>query len=116
MRRSCRSLAISRPLYDAAIRCLSLRHKEGSMVVRFYAVAFIALASLLLGGTGAARAGDDYSNPQSGDSYSPPDAGEQPSQPDDNAPPPEDDSATAPDDSGGEDSGEDASPPSDQPE
>jgi hypothetical protein len=72
------------------------------MVVRFYAVARIALASLLLGGTGIARAGDDYSSPQSGDSYSPPEAGEQPAQPDDNAtPPPEDDSATAPDDSGG---------------
>jgi hypothetical protein len=88
------------------------------MVVRFYAVACIALASLLLGGTGIARAGDDYSSPQSGDSYSPPEAGEQPAQPDDNAtPPPEDDSATAPDDSGGgDDNGDGAPSPSDQPE
>jgi hypothetical protein len=108
-------LAIQHPLYDAAIRRLSLRHKEDSMVVRFYAVACIALASLLLGGTGIARAGDDYSSPQAGDSYSPPDAGEQPAQPD-AAPTPEDDSATAPDDNGGGDSGDDAPPPSDQPE
>ena len=57
------------------------------MVVRFYAVASIALASLLVGGNGAALAGDDYSNPQSGDSYSPPEAGEQPAQPDDSAAP-----------------------------
>jgi hypothetical protein len=84
------------------------------MVVRFYAVACIALASLLLGGTGIARAGDDYS-PQGGDSYSPSDA-EQPAQPDDNASPPEDDSATAPDDNSGDDSSGDAPPPSDQPE
>ena len=74
------------------------------MVVRFYAVACIALASLLVGGNGIALAGDDYSNPQSGDSYSPPEAGEQPAQPDDSAaPPPEDDSAATPDDNGGDD-------------
>jgi hypothetical protein len=85
------------------------------MVVRFYAVACIALASLLLGGTGMDRAGDDYSSPQAGDSYSPPDAGEQPAQPD-AAPPPEDDSATAPDDNGGDDSGDGTPPLSDQPE
>jgi hypothetical protein len=111
-------LGTSAPLYDdAAIRRLSLRHKEDSMVVRSYAVACIALAFVFLGGTGAARAGDDYSSPQSGDTYSAPDAGEHPAQSDDgSAPPPEDDSATAPDDNGGDDSGDDAPPSSDQPE
>jgi len=57
------------------------------MVVRLYAVAFIAFASLLLGGYGIALAADDYSNPQSDDSYSTPDAEEQPAAPDDGAQP-----------------------------
>ena len=85
------------------------------MVVRFYAVACIALASLLLGGNGAALAGDDYSNPQSGDSYSPPEAGEQPAQPDDSAaPPPEDDRRPRPTTMAA--TMRSAPPPSDQPE
>jgi hypothetical protein len=96
--------------------------KEGSMVVRPYAVACIALASLLLGGTGVAFAGDDYSTPQSGDSYSKPDTAEHPAQPEDTAPGPEDDNAAAPDDNNGDDnsgddsSGDDNSPPDDQQE
>ena len=108
----------SSPLYDAATRRSSLRDKEGSMVMRFYAVACIALASLLLGGNGLAVAGDDYSTSQSGDSYSKPDTAEQPAQPEDAAPAPEDDNATAPDDHGGDDnSGDDGnSPPDEQPE
>jgi hypothetical protein len=84
------------------------------MVVRLYAVACIALASLLLGGTGIAVAGDDYSTPQSDDSYSKPDTAEQPAQPEDAAPAPEGDSATAPDDKSGDDAN--APPPSDVPE
>jgi hypothetical protein len=75
------------------------------MVVRIYAIAFIAFASLLLAGSGIALAGGDYSSPQSEDSYSTPDAEEQPAAPEDAAPsPPEDDSgAAAPDDGGGDD-------------
>jgi len=79
------------------------------MVVRLYAVACIALASLLLGGTGVALAGDtndSYGTPQSDDSYAKPDTAEEPAAPDDGAAPPqeEDDSGAAtPDDNGGDD-------------
>jgi hypothetical protein len=80
---------------------------EGSvMVVRLYAVACIALASLLLGGNGVALAGNTNDSPQSDDSYAKPDTAEEPAAPDDGAAPPqeEDDSGAAtPDDNGGDD-------------
>ena len=79
------------------------------MVARLCAVAFIALASLLMVGHGIAVAADD-SYGQSGDSYSTPDATEHPAAPDDGStPPPEDDTGeAAPYDDGG---GHDESPP-----
>lgn len=83
------------------------------MVARLCAVAFIALASLLVVGHGIAVAADD-SYGQSGDSYSTPDAEEQPAAPEDGAaPPPEEDSGeAAPYESGGhDDGGHDESPP-----
>jgi len=87
------------------------------MVLRLYAVAFIALAALLLGGNGVARAGDtddSYSPPQSGDSSARPDTAEEPAQPEDVTPTQEDGSAAQPDDSGGGDAN--GPPPQDEPE
>jgi len=99
-------------LYDDPIRLGSPQYKEDSiMVLRLYAMACIALAALLLGGSGIARAGDtddSYSRPQSDDSYAKPNAAEEPAPPEDAAPLPEDDSAGQPDDRGG---GEDANAP-----
>lgn len=85
------------------------------MVARLCAVAFIALASLLVVGHGIAVAADD-SYGQSGDSYSTPDAAEHPAAPDDGStPPPEDDTGEAApyDDGGGHD--ESSPPPPEKP-
>ena len=88
------------------------------MVLRLYAVAFIAFAALLLGGNGIALAGDpddSYSNPQSNDSYAKPNTAEEPSPPDAAPPPQSDDSGAAePDGGGGDDAN--APPQTDEPE
>ena len=74
------------------------------MVIRLYAVACIAFAFLLLGGSGIALAGDDTYGSPSDDSYSTPDSTEHPAAPYEDAVPPEKDSGeAAPYDGGGDD-------------